>query len=480
MHSSDLLISCNFTPLQTPLKLSVNKPSLPQGTRDYGPEDTACRNYLFNTLKLVFREFGFMQLETPAMEQLSTLTGKYGDEGDQLLFKILNSGDYISKVPRAELAELSSKQLLPKISERALRYDLTVPFARYVAMNQHAITFPFKRFQIQPVWRADRPQKGRYREFYQCDADCVGSASLINEAELISIYDKALFLLGIKNTTLRLNNRKILAAIAETIGRPADMTTLVTAIDKLDKIGAEGVEKELTEKGFSPAEIAKANLFWALKGSAAEQLSQLKGLFTDSETGLKGVEELETVLMLHAAGPSYGMKTELNLSLARGLNYYTGTIMEVIAEHASGSIGGGGRYDDLTGIFGLKGVTGVGISFGADRIFDLMKELNLFPPASELAVPVLICNFYPPAEVPLYTLTQQLRSMGIAVEFYPDQAKLPKQLKYAHQKHIPHVVLVGEEEFKAGKFLLKTMTSGEQILVNETELLAAIKQINES
>lgn len=454
--------------------MSVLKPSLPQGTRDYNPEDTACRNYLFNTLKQVFREFGFMQLETPAMEQLVTLTGKYGDEGDQLIFKIVNSGDFLSKVPREEFAEITAKQLLPKISERALRYDLTVPFARFVAMNQHAITFPFKRFQIQPVWRADRPQKGRYREFYQCDADCVGSASLINEAELISIYDKAFSLLGIRNTTLKLNNRKILAAIAEYIGRPQGMSTLVIAIDKLDKVGPEGVDKELEQRGFTADEISRANLFWNITGTATEKLSQLKVLFAASETGLRGVEELETVIRLHQAGPSFGMKIELSLSLARGLNYYTGTIMEVVAENATGSIGGGGRYDDLTGIFGLKGVTGVGISFGADRIYDLMKELDLFPASSQLTVQVMLGNFYEPAENGLYILAHKLRSLGVSTEFYPDQVKLPKQLKYAHNKHIPTVVLVGEEEFASGKFLVKDMASGDQQLLDETELIAQL------
>lgn len=460
--------------------MSVNKPSLPQGTRDYGPEDTACRNYIFNILKQVFREFGFMQLETPAMEQLSTLTGKYGDEGDQLIFKILNSGDYLSKVPREELVTLSSKQLLPKISERALRYDLTVPFARFVAMNQHAITFPFKRYQIQPVWRADRPQKGRYREFYQCDADVIGSASLINEAELISIYDKALHLLGIKNARVKLNNRKILAAIADYTGRPDQMQALVVAIDKLDKIGAEGVDKELTERGFTQEEISRANLFWNISGSATEQLAQLKDLFTTSEIGLKGVEELETVIAFYEAGPNYGITIELNLSLARGLNYYTGTIMEVTAENANGSIGGGGRYDDLTGIFGLKGLTGVGISFGADRIYDLMKEQNLFPPSSLLTVEVMLGNFFAPAENMLYKLAHKLRGHGLSAELYPDQVKLPKQLKYAHQKHIPVVVLVGEEEFVNGRFLLKNMTTGEQQLYNENDLIAQLLQIYES
>ena len=460
--------------------MSINKPSLPQGTRDYGPEDTACRNYIFDILKRVFREFGFMQLETPAMEQLSTLTGKYGDEGDQLIFKVLNSGDFLSKVPREEFAAISSKQLLPKISERALRYDLTVPFARYVAMNQHAINFPFKRYQIQPVWRADRPQKGRYREFYQCDADVIGSASLINEAELIAVYDKALHLLGIKNATLKLNNRKILAAIAEFIGRPDDMSALVVAIDKLDKIGAEGVDKELIERGFSAEEIRKANLFWQIKGTATEQLSQLKTLFSGSENGLKGVQELETVIELHAAVPGFGLQIALSLSLARGLNYYTGTIMEVVADKANGSIGGGGRYDDLTGIFGLKGLTGVGISFGADRIYDLMKEMNLFPDSSQLTVKIMIGNFYAPAENKLYLLAHLLRSYGIPTELYPDQVKLPKQLKYAHQKHIPLVVLVGEEEYNSGKFLLKNMASGKQELLDEHELIAQLIKTHES
>ena len=413
-----------------------------------------------------------MQLETPAMEQLSTLTGKYGDEGDQLIFKILNSGDFLSKIPREEFTEISSRQLLPKISERALRYDLTVPFARYVAMNHHAINFPFKRYQIQPVWRADRPQKGRYREFYQCDADVIGSASLINEAELIAVYDKALYLLGIKNATLKLNNRKILVAIAEFIGRPDDMSALVVAIDKLDKIGANGVDKELGERGFSSEEIRKANLFWQIKGTAIEQLSQLRELFSTSETGLRGVKELETVIELHAAVPGFGLKLALSLSLARGLNYYTGTIMEVIAENANGSIGGGGRYDDLTGIFGLKGLTGVGISFGADRIYDCLEELSLFPENANQQTQIMFAAFDVDCLRAAFSLATQLRVKNLSVEVYPEATKIKKQLDYANKNNIPYVVIIGSEELDEKVVMLKNMISGEQQKISFEKLIA--------
>ena len=437
----------------------------------------ARRNYIFETLRTVFQEAGYQQIETPAMEHLSTLTGKYGDEGDQLIFKILNSGDFISKIPTSDLSNKGSKALLPLLSERALKYDLTVPFARFVVMNQHLLNFPFKRYQIQPVWRADRPQKGRYREFYQCDADVIGSYSLINEAELIGIYDKAFFKLGIKNTTLRINNRKILAAIAKCIGKPLELTSLVVAIDKLDKIGIDGVSEELQQNGFTSQEIKLATVFWEIEGSTLEKLDQLKVLFKNSDLGLTGIKEIETILEYHLMSSSYGMKIELNLSLARGLNYYTGCIFEVISEHASGSIGGGGRYDDLTGIFGLKGMTGVGISFGADRIFDMMKLLDLFPKSSNAHTTLLVCNFYAPAQLKGYSLVQQIRTLGISAEFYPDITKLQKQLKYADQKAIPYVILIGEEEILKETLVLKQMDNGFQETINLEGLMQKLISI---
>src|SRR3569833_87254 len=360
------------------------KPSVPKGTRDFSPAEMAKRNYIFDTIKNVFRKYGYQQIETPAMEKLSTLTGKYGDEGDKLIFKILNSGDFWadaeSKKQKTESFEFNSKSLISEISEKALRYDLTVPFARYVVMHQNEIAFPFKRFQVQPVWRADRPQRGRYREFYQCDADVVGSDSLLNEAEFVLIYDEALSKLGLKDFTIKINNRKILSGIAELIDKSDNIVDLTVAIDKLDKIGLDGVIKELMERGFSAGDIEKIKPVILLEGSNTEKLESLRNALATSETGLKGCEEIETVFNYIANCQLQTASLELDITLARGLNYYTGAIFEVKTnEVAMGSIGGGGRYDDLTGMFGLKDLTGVGISFGADRIYDVMDELNLFP-----------------------------------------------------------------------------------------------------
>src|ERR1700744_5362904 len=370
------------------------KPSVPKGTRDFSPAEMAKRNYIFDTIKSVFRKYGYQQIETPSMENLNTLTGKYGDEGDKLIFKILNSGDYLSKIDPQKLTTHNSQLITSEISEKALRYDLTVPFARYVVMHQNDITFPFKRFQVQPVWRADRPQRGRYREFYQCDADVVGSDSLLNEAEFVLIYDEALSKLGLKDFTIKLNNRKILSGIAETIDKNDNIIDLTVAIDKLDKIGLDGVTKELLEKGFTNVDIEKLKPVILLEGSNEEKLAELRLALKDSATGLKGCDEIQTVFDYLAQTQLQTATCELDITLARGLNYYTGAIFEVKTnEVAMGSIGGGGRYDDLTGMFGLKGLTGGGISFGADRIYDVMEELALFPAESSQTTKVLIICF---------------------------------------------------------------------------------------
>src|ERR1700761_4753602 len=400
------------------------KPSVPKGTRDFSPAEMAKRNFIFDTIKSVFRKYGYQQIETPSMENLSTLTGKYGDEGDKLIFKILNSGDFWaeaeSREQKAESFEFSSKSLTSIISEKALRYDLTVPFARYVVMHQNEITFPFKRFQVQPVWRADRPQKGRYREFYQCDADVVGSPSLLNEAEFVMIYDEALSKLGLKDFTIKINNRKILSGIAEIIDKADNIIDLTVAIDKLDKIGFDGVVKELLERGFTQADIEKIKPVILLEGSNETKLSSLRDALKNSVTGLKGCDEVETVLNYIANCPLKTANLELDITLARGLNYYTGAIFEVKTnEVAMGSIGGGGRYDDLTGMFGLKGLTGAGISFGADRIYDVMEELNLFPEATAHSTKVLICCFDKEGELFAMPLLQQLRADNVNAELYP-------------------------------------------------------------
>ncbi|MBC8053060.1 MAG: histidine--tRNA ligase [Sphingobacteriaceae bacterium] len=457
------------------------KPSVPKGTRDFSPAEMVKRNYIFDTIKSVFRKFGYQEIQTPTMENLDTLTGKYGDEGDKLIFKILNSGDYWEKAEskklKADSFEFSSKSLLPLISEKALRYDLTVPFARYVVMHQNEISFPFKRFQIQPVWRADRPQKGRYREFYQCDADVVGSDSLLNEAEFILIYDEALSKLGLKDFTIKINNRKILSGIAEIIGKPELIVDMTVAIDKLDKIGLDGVTKELIERGFTQEDIEKLKPVILLEGSNTDKIESLKEVLQSSETGLKGIAEVETIFgyvgSLTSQIANLKSQLELDITLARGLNYYTGAIFEVKTnEVAMGSIGGGGRYDDLTGMFGLKDLTGVGISFGADRIYDVLEELNLFPQSAEETTKLLITNFDTDSESYALPILMELRRNGIATELYPSPTKLKKQMSYADNKRIPFVVLIGAEEIQTGLLTLKDMKSGEQQKITLEQLIA--------
>ena len=455
------------------------KPSVPKGTRDFSPIEMGRRNFIFDTIKGVFRKYGYQQIETPSMENLSTLTGKYGEEGDKLIFKILNSGDFWNdadnKKQKDENFEFSSKSLTSIISEKALRYDLTVPFARYVVQHQNEITFPFKRFQVQPVWRADRPQKGRYREFYQCDADVVGSASLLNEAEFILIYDEALTKLGLRDFTIKINNRKILSGIAEIIDKADNIIDLTVAIDKLDKIGLDGVTKELMERGFTEADIEKIKPVILLEGSNDEKLASLRSALSTSTTGLKGCEEIETVLNYIALCPLQTATLELDITLARGLNYYTGAIFEVKTnEVAMGSIGGGGRYDDLTGMFGLKDLTGVGISFGADRIYDVMDELNLFPEAANQSTQVLICCFDPDGEKYALPLLQQLRGNNINTELYPAGAKIKKQMEYANNKQIPYTIVIGSDEMQIGQLAFKNMASGLQEKLNADQIVARL------
>lgn len=455
--------------------MAAIKPSLAKGTRDFSPAEMEKRNYIFNTLKTVFKKFGYNEIQTPSFENLSTLTGKYGDEGDKLIFKILNSGDYLSKVSDEQLSARNSNKLIPYISEKALRYDLTVPFARYVVMHQNDIALPFKRFQIQPVWRADRPQRGRYREFYQCDVDVVGSDALLNEAEFMLIYQEALQALGLKDYTIKINNRKILTGIAEIIGKPELIVDMTVAIDKLDKIGLDGVNKELLERGFNTADLDILKPIIELQGNNEEKLQQLKAVLANSEIGLKGIEEIEEVFAYVKAFASENVLdqfVEVDITLARGLNYYTGCIFEVKTnEVAMGSIGGGGRYDDLTGMFGLKGLTGVGVSFGADRIYDVLEELNLYPASNSTNTKLLIINFDKSIEGYTLPLLAELRNAGIAAELYPTAAKLKKQMSYADAKQIPFVLLVGDEEKETGLLSLKNMDSGEQIKVDRQQLI---------
>ena len=460
--------------------MSVTKPSLPKGTRDFSPVEMVKRNYIYDTIKTVFKKYGYAEIQTPSMENLQTLTGKYGDEGDKLIFKILNSGDYLAKVDETLLTTRNSQLATSKLSEKALRYDLTVPFARYVVMHQSEITFPFKRFQVQPVWRADRPQKGRYREFYQCDADVVGSPSLLNEAEFILIYHEALTNLGLKDFDIKINNRKILSGIAEIIGKPELIVDMTVAIDKLDKIGLDGVSKELLERGFTEADIEKLKPVILLEGSNVEKLESLKLVLASSEIGLKGIEEIETVFnyvsKLATDNSQLATTIQLDITLARGLNYYTGCIFEVKTnEVAMGSIGGGGRYDDLTGMFGLKDLTGVGISFGADRIYDVLEELNLFPASAAQGTKVLISNFDETAELYALPLLQQLRIAGIAAELYPASAKLKKQMSYADGKNIPYVILIGGDEMESGLLTFKNMESGEQEKLAIAEIVERLR-----
>ena len=450
------------------------KPSIPKGTRDFSPVEMAKRNYIFNTIRDVYHLYGFQQIETPSMEMLSTLMGKYGDEGDKLLFKIQNSGDYFSGITDEELLSRNAAKLASKFCEKGLRYDLTVPFARYVVMHRDEITFPFKRYQIQPVWRADRPQKGRYREFYQCDADVVGSDSLLNEVELMQIVDTVFSRFGIR-VCIKINNRKILSGIAEIIGEADKIVDITVAIDKLDKIGLENVNAELASKGIPQEAIDKLQPIILLSGSNEEKLETLKSVLAASETGLKGVEESEFILKTIS---TLGIKSEveLDLTLARGLNYYTGAIFEVKALDVQiGSISGGGRYDNLTGVFGMDGMSGVGISFGADRIYDVLNQLDLYPEDASFGTQLLFVNFGEAEAAYVLPVLAKVRAAGIRAEIYPDSAKMKKQMSYANAKAIPFVAIVGENEMNEGKVMLKNMATGEQNLLAPEELIAAIR-----
>jgi len=452
----------------------MQKPTIPKGTRDFSPEETAKRNYIFDTIREVYRLYGFRQIETPAMENLSTLMGKYGEEGDKLLFKILNSGDFLASMSEADLKEGNAARSATRISEKGLRYDLTVPFARYVVMHRNEITFPFRRYQIQPVWRADRPQKGRYREFFQCDADIVGSDSLLNEVELVQIIDEVFTRLGIR-VAVKLNNRKILSGIAEIIGEADKITDITVAIDKLDKIGLEKVNEELASKGIAREAIDRLQPIILLSGSTAEKLTRLRELLASSETGTKGVEEMAFIIAKTEA-LQLRNEVELDLTLARGLNYYTGAIIEVKALDAQiGSITGGGRYDNLTGIFGLPGVSGVGISFGADRIYDVLTQLELFPESFSHTTELLFVNFGEREADWLLPLVAQLRRDGICCELYPESTKMKKQLSYADSNRIPFVAMVGENEMKEGRITLKNMQSGDQTSVAPDEVAAIVR-----
>ena len=454
----------------------AQKPSIPKGTRDFGPDEMIKRTYIFDTIKSVFRTYGFLPLETPAMENLSTLLGKYGDEGDKLLFKILNSGDFLSGVAPETLqdADANRNALSVKMCEKGLRYDLTVPFARYVVQHQNEISFPFRRYQIQPVWRADRPQKGRYREFFQCDVDIIGSRSLLNEVELIEIVAAVFKKLGIR-IALKMNNRKILYGIAETIGHADKMTDITVAIDKLEKIGIEAVNEELLSKGISEQAVAALQPILSLNGTNREKLRQLRAVIGGSDTGIAGIDEMETIFgYVEALGTE--LDIELDLSLARGLNYYTGAIFEVKAkDFAIGSICGGGRYDDLTGIFGMPGMSGVGISFGADRIYDVMCGLCLYPEEAGVTTRVLFLNFGETEQPAALRAMKQLRAAGIPCEMYPDAAKMKKQMEYANRRAIPLVVIIGSDELAAGNATVKNMATGEQQAVPLAELAARLQ-----
>lgn len=440
--------------------MAINKPSIPKGTRDFGPREMIRRKFIFETIQKIFEKYGFMPLETPSMENLSTLMGKYGEEGDKLLFKVLNSGDFLSSLP-ADAAERGSAYAATNICEKGLRYDLTVPFARYVVQYQNEITFPFKRYQIQPVWRADRPQKGRYREFYQCDVDVVGSESLINELELIQIVSEVFRALTI-NVLLKLNNRKILYGIAECMGHVDKMVDITVAIDKLDKIGLDAVKEELRERGIDDKAITILEPILSLSGTNDEKLTKISTIIASSEVGMKGVAEVTTILK-YVSDLNVEIDLELDLSLARGLNYYTGAIFEVKAkDYAIGSICGGGRYDDLTGIFGLKNMSGVGISFGADRIYDVMLNCDLFPETANLTTEVMFLNFGGESELVALGLMAKVRAEGVSAEIYPDAVKIKKQMDYANKRAIPYVVIIGENEVASGVASVKKMDSGEQ------------------
>ena len=450
----------------------ASKPSIPKGTRDFSPAEVAKGQYIISIIKNNFEKFGFQPIETPSFENSDTLMGKYGEEGDRLIFKILNSGDYLDKVSSDELQTTNYKKLTSKITEKALRYDLTVPFARYVVLHQNEIEFPFKRYQIQPVWRADRPQKGRFREFYQCDADVVGSKSLWQEVELVQLYDAVFTDLGLKGVRIKINNRKILSGIAEVIGAKDKLIDFTVALDKLDKIGEEGVKKEMIEKGISENAIEKVQPLFNFTGSISEKINQLSSLLASSDEGMKGVKELQFICDKVA---KLGLKEsilDLDVTLARGLNYYTGAIFEVAPPKsvAMGSIGGGGRYDDLTGIFGLKDVSGVGISFGLDRIYLVLEELNLFPETVVASSKALFVNYGEKEAFYALEAITKLRASNIKVELYPDSVKVGKQFMYADKRQIPFAVIVGETEMKEGKFALKNLVSGEQVLVDFDEL----------
>jgi histidyl-tRNA synthetase len=455
----------------------TQKPSIPKGTRDFNPEEVSKRNYIFNTIKSQFEIFGFQPIETPSFENSETLMGKYGEEGDRLIFKILNSGDYLSKVDDDLYQSKDSTKITSRISEKALRYDLTVPFARYVVQHQNEIDFPFKRYQIQPVWRADRPQKGRFREFYQCDADVVGSNSLWQEVEFVQLYDAVFSALGLKGVTIKINNRKILSGIAEVIGAQDKLIDFTVALDKLDKIGEEKVKKEMLEKGIPQSGIEKLQPLFRLKGDFGDQIEELKSILSASEEGKKGIEELE---FINQGIATLGLKTaklQLDVTLARGLNYYTGAIFEVSAPEgvAMGSIGGGGRYDDLTGIFGFKDMSGVGISFGLDRIYLVIEDLNLFPETISNIVKVLFINFGDAEAMASMKAIKQLRENGISAELFPDNKKTIKQFNYANKRNIPYVVLLGESEMNSNSFTLKNMKTGDQDTVSFEEMLKLLK-----
>ncbi|MBT8375894.1 MAG: histidine--tRNA ligase [Bacteroidia bacterium] len=451
----------------------AKKPSVPKGTRDFNAEEVSKRNYIIDCIKTQFERYGFQPIETPSFENSETLMGKYGDEGDRLIFKILNSGAYLKKVSDDIYTSRDENKLTPIISEKALRYDLTVPFARYVVQHQNDIDFPFKRYQIQPVWRADRPQKGRFREFYQCDADVVGSDSLWQEVEFVQLYDAVFTALQLKGVTIKINNRKILSGIAEVIGAEDRLIDFTVALDKLDKIGEEKVKQEMLDKGIPSSSLEKLNPLFNISGSFAEQINQLKTILSSSSIGLRGVDELEFIneaindLKLQSA------ILQLDVTLARGLNYYTGAIFEVAPpEHITmGSIGGGGRYDDLTGIFGLKGVSGVGVSFGLDRIYLVLEELNLFPDSVNASTQVLFINFGDKEALYALKAIQQLRAKGIKAELYPEASKLKKQFGYADKRNIPFTIIVGEEELRSNTYSLKNMSSGEQLKLNLAEVI---------
>lgn len=457
------------------------KPSIPKGTRDFSPAQVAKRNYIMDTIKQHFSCFGFQAIETPSFEKSETLMGKYGEEGDRLIFKILNSGDYLKKATDTFLTTKDSQKLTTQISEKALRYDLTVPFARYVVQHQNDITFPFKRFQIQPVWRADRPQKGRFREFYQCDADVVGSTSLLQEVELVQLYDAVFTSLKLKGSVIKINNRKILSGIAQVIGAQDKLIDFTVALDKLDKIGPDGVKKEMLEKGISQDAITKVQPLFSFKGTAKEQLESLKGMLSASQTGMQGIQELEFIVATISALELQTATLAIDVTLARGLNYYTGAIFEVSAPQGItiGSIGGGGRYDDLTSIFGLKDVSGVGISFGLDRIYLVLEELGLFPETTAASTDVLFFNFGETEALFAMKAIKQLRSNGISAELYPDiatnQKKERKQLTYAERKGIPYLVLLKDQQIQDNTYIIRNMQTGDKQTVGIEELIEIFK-----